>query len=44
MGWSGLPVTEKADLVIMGITGKSAIAQVFIWQQYLKMAATKACR
>ncbi len=32
-----------ADLVIMGITGKSAIAQVLFGSNTLKMAATKAC-
>lgn len=34
---------RNADLVIMGITGKSAIAQVFFGSNTLKMAATKAC-
>lgn len=34
---------RKADFVIMGITGKSAIAQVFFGSNTLKMAATKAC-
>ncbi|MBS1731143.1 MAG: universal stress protein [Bacteroidetes bacterium] len=34
---------RKADLVIMGITGKSAIAQVFMGSNTLKMAETKAC-
>ena len=34
---------RKADLVIMGITGKSAIAQVLFGSNTLKMAATKAC-
>lgn len=32
-----------ADLVIMGITGKAAIAQVLFGSNTLKMAATKAC-
>lgn len=32
-----------ADLVIMGITGKSALAQVFFGSNTLKMAETKAC-
>ncbi len=34
---------RRADLVIMGITGKSAIAQVFMGSNTLKMAETKAC-
>jgi nucleotide-binding universal stress UspA family protein len=34
---------RKADLVIMGITGKSAIAQVFFGSNTLKMAERKAC-
>ncbi len=34
---------RRADLVIMGITGKSAIAQVLFGSNTLKMAATKAC-
>jgi len=34
---------NNADLVIMGITGKSALAQVFIGSNTLKMAETKAC-
>lgn len=34
---------RNADLVIMGITGKSAIAQVLFGSNTLKMAATKAC-
>jgi nucleotide-binding universal stress UspA family protein len=34
---------RNADLVIMGITGKSAIAQVFFGSNTLKMAETKAC-
>ena len=34
---------RKADLVIMGITGKSALAQVFMGSNTLKMAETKAC-
>jgi len=34
---------RKADLVIMGITGKSALAQVFFGSNTLKMAETKAC-
>lgn len=34
---------KKADLVIMGITGKSALAQVFFGSNTLKMAETKAC-
>ncbi|RYF89095.1 MAG: universal stress protein [Chitinophagaceae bacterium] len=34
---------RSADLVIMGITGKSAIAQAFFGSNTLKMAETKAC-
>jgi nucleotide-binding universal stress UspA family protein len=34
---------RNADLVIMGITGKSAIGQVLFGSNTLKMAATKAC-
>ncbi len=34
---------RRADLVIMGITGKSAIAQVLFGSNTLKMAETKAC-
>ena len=34
---------RKADLVIMGITGKSSLAQVFFGSNTLKMAETKAC-
>ncbi|MBK8609324.1 MAG: universal stress protein [Chitinophagaceae bacterium] len=34
---------RKADLVIMGITGKSALAQVFFGSNTLKMAERKAC-
>lgn len=34
---------RRADLVVMGITGRSAIAQVFIGSNTLKMAETKAC-
>jgi len=34
---------RHADLVIMGITGKSALAQVFFGSNTLKMAETKAC-
>ena len=34
---------RRADLVIMGITGKSALAQVFFGSNTLKMAETKAC-
>ncbi len=34
---------RQADLVIMGITGKSAIEQVLFGSNTLKMAATKAC-
>lgn len=34
---------RKADLVIMGITGKSALAQAFFGSNTLKMAETKAC-
>ncbi|MEO6541093.1 MAG: universal stress protein [Ferruginibacter sp.] len=34
---------RKADLVIMGITGKSAIAQVFCGSNTLKMAERKVC-
>lgn len=34
---------RNADLVIMGITGKSAISQVLFGSNTLKMAATKAC-
>ena len=34
---------RRADLVIMGITGKSALAQVFFGSNTLKMVETKAC-
>jgi len=34
---------RKADLVIMGITGKSALAQVFFGSNTLKMVETKVC-
>ncbi|MCW3091540.1 MAG: universal stress protein [Ferruginibacter sp.] len=34
---------RKADLVIMGITGKSAIAQVFFGSNTLKMVENKVC-
>ena len=34
---------RKADLVIMGITGKSAISQVFFGSNTLKMAEKKVC-
>jgi len=34
---------RRADLVIMGITGKSALAQVFFGSNTLKMAERKAC-
>lgn len=34
---------RAVDLVIMGITGKSAIAQAFFGSNTLKMAETKAC-
>lgn len=34
---------RRADLVIMGITGKSAIAQVFFGSNTLKMAERKVC-
>ena len=34
---------RKADLVIMGITGKSALSQVLFGSNTLKMAETKAC-
>ena len=34
---------RKADLIIMGITGKSAIAQVFFGSNTLKMAERKVC-
>ncbi len=34
---------RSADLVIMGITGRSAIAQVFFGSNTLKMVETKAC-
>ena len=34
---------RKADLVIMGITGKSALAQVFFGSNTLKMVGTKVC-
>ncbi|MEO5890060.1 MAG: universal stress protein [Ferruginibacter sp.] len=34
---------RKADLVIMGITGKSALAQVFFGSNTLKMVESKVC-
>ena len=34
---------RSADLVIMGITGKSSLSQVFFGSNTLKMAETKAC-
>ncbi len=34
---------RKADLVIMGITGRSALAQVFIGSNTLKFADTRVC-
>lgn len=34
---------RNADLVIMGLTGKSALAQVFFGSNTLKMVETKAC-
>lgn len=34
---------RKADLVIMGITGKSALSQVLFGSNTLRMAETKAC-
>ena len=34
---------RRAEMVIMGITGKSAIAQVFFGSNTLKMAERKAC-
>ena len=34
---------KKANLVIMGITGRSALAQAFFGSNTLKMAKTKAC-
>jgi nucleotide-binding universal stress UspA family protein len=34
---------RKADLVIMGMSGKSGIAQVFFGSNTLKVVATKAC-
>ena len=34
---------RAADLVIMGITGRNAIAQIFIGSNTLKMAERKAC-
>ena len=34
---------RRADLVIMGITGRSALAQVFFGSNTLKMAERKAC-
>lgn len=43
---SGLEKTARhkhANLVIMGITGKSALAQAFFGSNTLKMAQTKAC-
>src|SRR5690242_8184156 len=34
---------RDADLVVMGITGKSTLAQVFVGSNALKMAETKFC-
>lgn len=34
---------RKADMVIMGITGRSALAQVFIGSNTLKFAETRSC-
>ncbi len=34
---------RQADLIVMGITGKSSLAQVFIGSNALKMAANKFC-
>ena len=34
---------RRADMIIMGITGKSAIAQVFFGSNTLKMAERKVC-
>lgn len=34
---------RKAELLVMGITEKSALAQVFLGSRTLKMAQTKAC-
>lgn len=34
---------RSADLVVMGITGRNAIAQIFIGSNTLKMAERKAC-
>ena len=34
---------RKVDLVVMGITGKSALAQVFFGSNTLKMVETKVC-
>jgi nucleotide-binding universal stress UspA family protein len=34
---------RRADLIIMGITGKSALAQVFFGSNTLKMAERKVC-
>ena len=34
---------RKADLIVMGITGKSSLAQVFVGSNALKMAENKFC-
>ncbi|MEO7766407.1 MAG: universal stress protein [Ferruginibacter sp.] len=34
---------RKADLIIMGITGKSALAQIFFGSNTLKMVETRVC-